>query len=146
MGTGKDPHCVAFSPDGKILAVGYEKIIRLCNVEKYLAPKPVKKQEDLVAFKEGSKWGFKNKGGKIVIKPTFEGARIFSEGLAAVKVGGKWGYIDTSGKFVIQPGFDGASPFKNCRARVSIGEKVGTIDRNGNKVSPFTVPRKRIDF
>lgn len=55
----------------------------------------------MMAFCKGSKWGFVTPHGQIVISPSFEEARSFSQGYAAVKLNGKWGYIDTTGKLII---------------------------------------------
>ncbi|MEP6796092.1 MAG: WG repeat-containing protein [Saprospiraceae bacterium] len=42
----------------------------------------------------GSKWGFLNKEGKVVIKPVYDDVGLFSEGLVAVNQKGLWGYIN----------------------------------------------------
>lgn len=62
-------------------------------------------KSNLLIYKVGSKYGYINKEGKIVINPIYDFATNFSDGLAAVKVQGKWGYIDKNGKFVIEPKF-----------------------------------------
>src|SRR5438270_4485095 len=51
------------------------------------------------------RWGYIDKGGKMVINPQFDRAGSFSEGLAEVRLG-RWGYVDGSGKIVINPQFD----------------------------------------
>ncbi|MDA2920853.1 WG repeat-containing protein [Desulfobacterota bacterium AH_259_B03_O07] len=48
------------------------------------------------------KVGYINDTGKIVIKPQFDGASIFSEGLAFVEINGKVGHINRAGKIVIK--------------------------------------------
>jgi hypothetical protein len=84
----------------------------------------------------GSKYGFIDKTGKIVIKPQFDDALLgFFEGLAEVQIGGKWGYIDKSGNIVIKPQFDGTSGFQEGLAKVFIGGKeAGYIDKTGRYV------------
>jgi hypothetical protein len=62
--------------------------------------------------------GFIDETGLIVIPPTFEAAKPFSEGLAAVAVDGKWGFIDESGAIVIPPTWQEVGPFSNERAAV----------------------------
>ena len=57
--------------------------------------------DNLVAFKEGEKWGYVNKDGKVIIKPQYEQAKSFSNGIGAVCSGGKWGFIDESNELVI---------------------------------------------
>ena len=48
----------------------------------------------MAAVEIGSKWGFIDKQGKLVVKSQFEAAEQFSEGLAAVLISGyetgKW--------------------------------------------------------
>ena len=48
-------------------------------------------REGLALVKEGGKWGYIEKTGKMVISPQFSECGQFVEGLAAVKVGNKWG-------------------------------------------------------
>lgn len=104
-------------------------------------------------FKDGDcsdKYGFKNEGGKFVIKPNYDDAREFSEGLAAVRLGdkydddclltesGKWGFINTKGKTVIPFQFYAVLPFKEGLAlTVTSEKKVGYINKKGEwKIKP----------
>src|SRR5438552_1932761 len=50
--------------------------------------------EGLARWKFGSKYGFIDRSGKVIIKPQFDLTFQFSEGLAAIQIKGKWGYID----------------------------------------------------
>ncbi|MEO0110388.1 MAG: WG repeat-containing protein [candidate division WOR-3 bacterium] len=45
--------------------------------------------EKLIPFPRGSKWGYVDKEGKVVINPQFDYAYPFSEGLAGVNIGGR---------------------------------------------------------
>lgn len=55
---------------------------------------------DLIAYSDGSDWGFINRKGEIVINPQFKNAYNFSEGLALVKnAEGLYGFIDDAGTF-----------------------------------------------
>ncbi|TMV45826.1 hypothetical protein FE783_28260 [Paenibacillus mesophilus] len=83
-------------------------------------PKAEEKKEDpqLVPFSLGSKFGYMNAAGTVVIEPDFDGAQPFSEGLAAVKADGKWGYIDSSGSMVALPQYDTISAFSEGLAVV----------------------------
>ena len=47
--------------------------------------------------------GFKDKDGKIVIKPQYDLLLNYSEGLAGACLNGKCGYIDEKGKWAIEP-------------------------------------------
>ena len=49
-------------------------------------PKP-----QLYPVLDGGKWGYMDKAGKVVIKPSFQEAKEFSEGMGLVKTDGKWG-------------------------------------------------------
>ncbi|MEO1628046.1 MAG: WG repeat-containing protein, partial [Bacteroidota bacterium] len=83
------------------------------------------------------KWGFVNKGGRVVVKPTFDDARNFSEGMAVVRKGDKWGYIDKKGKISIACQFKAAWSFAEKLARVqTFDDKMGFIDQQGQWVVP----------
>ena len=93
---------------------------------------------------EKGKWGWINKSGKWVIKPTFDRVGGFSEGLAWACVGTDEqctrGYVDVRGDFVIRPQFQSAFPFFEGLACVSIGNgqesPSGWIDKTGAWVIP----------
>ena len=48
------------------------------------------------------KYGYIDKTGKMIIKPQFDYATVFSEGMAHAKIEGKRGFIDKTGKFIWQ--------------------------------------------
>ena len=49
-------------------------------------------------YKEAAyKWGYINKGGRVVIKAEYDDCRNFSEGLAVVRKKGKWGLYRQKG-------------------------------------------------
>ncbi len=98
-----------------------------------------------ITLEQSFKYGYIDELGKLVINPSYEDARNFSEGLAAVCEGKgcysfsaktdqprKWGYIDKSGAIVITPQFDAANDFKEGFASVSVGGKWGYIGNRGN--------------
>lgn len=58
-------------------------------------------EDSLIAFREGEKWGFVNKEGKVIIEPQYRDAKSFSNGLAAVNNGEFWGFINKKGEVVI---------------------------------------------
>ncbi|NMG22809.1 WG repeat-containing protein [Brasilonema bromeliae] len=82
----------------------------------------------------GSKCGFQDKRGKVVIEPQFDYCQSFASGLAAVQVDKKWGYIDKTGKFIVSPQFDYADRLIEERALVVSDGKIGFIDKTGKIV------------
>jgi hypothetical protein len=96
----------------------------------------------------GTKYGFINKRGEMVIAPRFGprkrgehheeiiGTSRFVSGLACVKeVGGLYGYINQQGDFVIRPQFDRAQDFSEGLAWVVTSSgKIGWIDTTGRWV------------
>jgi tetratricopeptide (TPR) repeat protein len=63
------------------------------------------------AVKKNNKWGYVNRKGNWVIKPTFQNARSFSIGLGGVQQNELWGFVDTKGNYVIEPQFSEVKPF-----------------------------------
>lgn len=97
-------------------------------------------------IKEGGKWGYIDKAGKVVIPLQFETTYGFVEGLAAAKLDGKFGFIDATGKWVIPPQFDWAYVFGDGMAWVRQGGKFGAIDRTGTMVIPPTFTERPEPF
>lgn len=92
---------------------------------------------DLTLFKEGDRWGYKNREtGQVAIPPQFIYAESFIEERAIVEIDSKFGYIDETGQVVIPPQFDSASPFSEGIAAVKIGSKFGYIDKTGRVLVP----------
>ena len=100
----------------------------------------------------GSKWGYVNAKGEVVIQPKFDSAGAFSEGLAKVEKDKKYGYINESGTVVIAPRYFAGGPFKDGYAwvltskplqplgkgeyGVALFGKVTYIDRTGRQIRP----------
>jgi hypothetical protein len=91
-----------------------------------------------VEGKEGIKWGYINKEGKMVVNPQFDAAGPFTEGLAGVAKTNKekgevlWGFIDHKGAIIINHQFRGWNvSFNDGLAMVSDGKKIGYIDNTG---------------
>lgn len=82
--------------------------------------------DGLVRFVENQKFGYKDREGRVIVKPRFFDACDFSEGLAAVRNGktSAWGYIDTAGRLAVPPRFRQAKPFRDGLAAVLVA--VGT--------------------
>lgn len=97
-------------------------------------------QEDRARVLQDGKFGFINRDGDFVIKPSYESALDFREGLAPVGDQDRcFGCIDREGRMAIE--FDevvwGMATFSERLASVSIDEKgVGFIDKQGGIVIP----------
>ena len=91
--------------------------------------------EDLIAASVGEKdkklWGFIDKTGKWVIRPSYQAAKNFHDGVAAVRVNDKYGYIGKNGDFIVKPQFDVAWDFLQGIARVKVGNKNGYVNKLG---------------
>lgn len=86
-----------------------------------------------IAFCQGEKWGFVNTSGEVVIKPTYENAKSFSNGLAAVCKDGEWGFINTEGKVVIDYQFTDAAYMDstgNCAVRTDIARSEEIVEED----------------
>src|SRR5947199_602608 len=84
----------------------------------------------------GSKWGYINPKGEIVIKPIYDHAGDFQDnGLAIVRLKGLSGVIDLSGYFIVSPKYETINPFSEGRATVidHLGFKV--IDESGKELT-----------
>ncbi len=94
-------------------------------------------QGKLVPFEKGSKWGYKNASGEVVILPQFDMANDFSpDGIAAVVDDKGWAYINGKGKTVIRPFVidNGPDYFKEGLARLRIDKKFGFFDPKGKVI------------
>jgi hypothetical protein len=74
--------------------------------------------EGLAPVYDGSKEGFLNRDGKLVIPFIFDSSGSFSEGLASAGVKGLLGYINKDGSFAIEPKYVLAESFSDGAARV----------------------------
>jgi len=97
-----------------------------------------KEKSNLLAwFKDGDKYGFKDKSGSVVIKPQFTNVHTdgWSEGLIAAALGEKdkqkYGYIDKTGRWVISPSYEWAGRFSEGLAVVTVDKKYMYIDKTG---------------
>lgn len=90
--------------------------------------------EGLAAVKKGSKWGYIDSKGKLVIHVKFDDAGSFNEGIAPVRLAGKWTYIDKNGKQITNLLFDRVFPFCNGVGVVIKGNDYGAIDARGKMI------------
>lgn len=75
----------------------------------------------------GTKWGYIDRSGSMVIRPKYDDAQDFQDnGLGIVGMKGKYGLIDRSDRFVVKPIYQSISPFSEHRATV--------IDEQGFKM------------
>lgn len=99
-----------------------------------------------------NEYGFINKRGDFIIKPTFANPILnslsksseFHEELAAMGIrdknnmlAQKFGYIDKTGKWVIKPAFDEAGGFIHGVALVKKNKKYGYINKKGELIVDF---------
>lgn len=90
-------------------------------------------EDGIIAICKGDKWGYAKNNGKVVIEPTYENAKSFSNGVAAVCKDGKWGFIDTKGNIVIECQFSDAgymSATGICPVRIDMPEE--KVEGNGD--------------
>ena len=100
--------------------------------------------DSLVCFSDGNHRGyFHLRDGKVVVKPKYQHAWVFSEGLAAVDENGRVKFINPKGEVVIDRLFaynedDFGYVFHNghCAVREGVSGKMGLIDRSGEWVLP----------
>lgn len=100
--------------------------------------------DSLVCFSDGNHRGyFHLRDGKVVVKPKYQHAWVFSEGLAAVDENGRVKFINPQGEVVINHLFaynedDFGYVFHNgrCAVRDGVSGKMGIIDRSGEWVLP----------
>jgi len=86
------------------------------------------------------KWGYMNRKGEVIIKPSFDDAKDFYGELAvAGLIENKemlYGYIEKEGNWKIKPAFKRASPFNEGNAVVEKNGLYGYIDPDGNEIIP----------
>ena len=79
-------------------------------------------------FPQDGRFGYIDKGGKVVIAPQFFLAQDFADGLAAVRLeqtaDSKYGYIDRTGHMAIAPRFHQAGQFSEGLAAVETSARV----------------------
>lgn len=95
----------------------------------------------LYPIRDGRKFGFINRAGKVVAPPQYDAVGEYREGRIAVLTNGLWGYIDLSGKMTIEPQYEQANEFHYGRAIVRNGSRYALIERSGKLVAeiPFRV-------
>ena len=100
--------------------------------------------DTLVCFSQGGKRGYFGKNsGRVIVKPKYDHAWVFSEGLACVDDGGTIKFIDTTGQEVINTKMAYSPEWScyvfhggYCITHSDDGEKQGLIDRDGRTLLP----------
>lgn len=94
----------------------------------------------------GTKWGFINRMGQVVVPPKYDHISNFSNGMAQIATGtwvsnwpvrsfyGKYGYINIEGDEVIPPQYDGGQNFYEGVATVWKNGKCLAIDPTGKEL------------
>ncbi|MDX9931834.1 MAG: WG repeat-containing protein [Bacteroidales bacterium] len=91
--------------------------------------------EDLAMVKMGSRYGFIDPHGALIIENKYRKASSFSEGKAAVSIkGGRYGYIGTDGAWIIEPAYREALAFSEGLAPVKPGNLFGYVDESGKMI------------
>ena len=76
--------------------------------------------QELVPFQaDNFLWGYKDKTGKEIIAPQYDGAKEFKDGLASIRIKCRWGFIDATGKEIIGTKYDETADFSEGLARLS---------------------------
>ncbi len=89
----------------------------------------------LAPFRINQKWGIMNRQGQVLVKPTYDGLKSFSnDGLAAVQIKDKWGFVNRLGELTISPRFSKTGGFSEGRAWVFSDGKAGYIDTRGDLI------------
>jgi WG containing repeat len=92
----------------------------------------------------GSKYGYIDSSGRLVIGALYRNATEFSEGLAAVRENGRYGYINAAGDYTLKPVYDYALPFESGIAKVFIKGRPLFIDHQGRQILPGGIAAVKI--
>ena len=64
-------------------------------------------KNNIYAFKENEKWGYKDKSGNIIVEPNYDFATDLDEyGFSGIVLDGKWGVVNSKGEVIKQPQFE----------------------------------------
>ncbi|HMU57414.1 MAG TPA: WG repeat-containing protein [Chitinophagaceae bacterium] len=92
----------------------------------------------LVPYREGSKWGYCDTNGKVMISVAWDGAEFFGEeNYAVVKLNNKYGAIDAKGAVVVKPLYDSLVVDNGIFIVSSGREKWGVVDKKGKAIVPM---------
>lgn len=94
-------------------------------------------EEGYAIVVQDNKYGFIDKGGKVIIPLIYEEASSFVNSYAAAKLNGKWGFIDMANKTIVPFIYDKALSFFENRAAVKLNGSWGYIDNKGEVKVPI---------
>lgn len=97
--------------------------------------------QSLLPFRDGTRWGYCNPEGKIIISSIYNNAFPFTADGAVVADNNKYGLIDTRGKWLIPATFDSLGSFENGIAVFKKEGKIGLIDKSGKIILPADYQR-----
>ena len=107
------------------------------SFQKIISPALQSETRYLYPIRVRGKDGFIDRGGAVVIPPTFDEASPFQEGFARVKNNGRFGYIDMDGSMVVPPIYERAGHFQCGLACVKSTGKCGYINHAGQTITPL---------
>jgi hypothetical protein len=94
----------------------------------------------LYPIKTKDKWGYINRNGEIILKPSWADAGDFKDDMAIAAILEneipKYGFIDRQGKWLVQPNYDKLGNFSEGLALMEKNEKYGYVDFTGKEVIP----------
>jgi len=93
----------------------------------------------LYPFLSNGLWGYIDRTGRVIVKPTLEWADDFAEGMGRIRVNGKYGFINTVGKLVVIPQYAEAEQFSDGLAQVTIKRNVkkASFPPHGGSSDPY---------
>jgi hypothetical protein len=124
-----------FNDDGLLIAYDQnnKSLILSKSGKVYDDYTPIKFKEGMTPVGKAGKWGFVDKKGNEIVKPTYDEVSGFSGGLAQVKKNGKLGYVDQTGKEVVKPDYDELNSFVEGLLLVKKNGLFGYVDESGNE-------------
>jgi hypothetical protein len=92
--------------------------------------------QSLLPYRDGTRWGYCNMEGKIILPCTYDNAYPFTSAGAVVVVNNKYGLIDTKGNWLFPATFDSLGSFVNNIAIFKKEGKLGLTDKTGKIILP----------
>lgn len=89
---------------------------------------------NLVPYRDGSKFGYVDLEGNVIVKATLERAFPFRDGLGRFKYKGHYGYMNEKGHVVINNVYKNAWDFSDGMAKICEGLRCAFINKAGQEV------------